>query len=146
MQLLTRRRFAVGRSFENAITVLYALGGSTNGVLHMLALAKEAEVTLKIDDFNTIGRDVPMLANLAPSGAYNWADVDALGGLPVVMKELDKHGMIHTDCLTGEQSAAACRRLFPLCCVAHTDGAVSAVTGETVGENLKDVPDMSELR
>ena len=120
MQLLTRRRVAVGRSFENAITVLYALGGSTNGVLHMLALAKEAEVTLKIDDFNTIGRDVPMIANLAPSGAYNWADVDALGGLPVVMKELDKHGMIHTDCLT--------------------------VTGETVGENLKDVPDMSELR
>ena len=59
-------------AFENAITVMYALGGSTNGVLHMLALAKEAEVDLLIDDFNTIGKEVPMIANLAPSGSYNW--------------------------------------------------------------------------
>ena len=102
------------KAFENAISVMYALGGSTNGVLHMLALAKEAEVDLLIDDFNTIGKEVPMIANLAPSGSYNWADVDALGGLPVVMKELSKHGMINTDCLT--------------------------VTGNTVGENLADVP------
>lgn len=106
------------KAFENAITVLYALGGSTNGVLHMLALAKEAEVDLLIDDFNTIGKDVPLIGNLAPSGVYNWADVDALGGLPVVMKELAKHGMIHTDCMT--------------------------VTGKTVGENLADVPGIPE--
>ena len=78
----------------------YALGGSTNGVLHLLALAKEAGVPLVVDDFNTIGREIPLLANLAPSGSYNWADVDELGGLPVVMKMLADAGLLHTDCLT----------------------------------------------
>ena len=85
-------------AFENAIVVLYALGGSTNGVLHLLALAKEAGVLLKIDDFNRIGKDVPLLANLAPSGSYNWADVDALGGLPAVMKLLADAGMLQHPC------------------------------------------------
>ena len=94
-------------AFENAIVVLYALGGSTNGVLHLLALAREAEVPLAIDDFNRIGRDVPLLANLAPSGAYNWADVDKLGGLPVVMKMLADAGLLNTGCLTGSGETVA---------------------------------------
>lgn len=98
------------KAFENAIVVLFALGGSTNGVLHLLALAKEADVQLSIDDFNIIGKDVPMLGNLAPSGKYNWADVDDMGGLPRVMSTLAQAGMLHTDCLT--------------------------VTGDTVAQNL----------
>lgn len=98
-------------AFENAIVVLYALGGSTNGVLHLLALAREAGVELSIDEFNRIGGEVPFIGNLSPSGKYNWADVAPVGGLPAVMRMLLNAGMLNGDCLT--------------------------VTGKTVAENLE---------
>ncbi|EGD83014.1 hypothetical protein PTSG_03650 [Salpingoeca rosetta] len=101
------------KAFENAITVLMALGGSTNGVLHLLALAREAEVDLTIDDFNTIAYRVPLIANLTPEGKYNVVDLDAIGGLPPVMRVLLDAGLLHGDCLT--------------------------VTGKTVAENLRGV-------
>eukprot|EP00043_Microstomoeca_roanoka_P016881 m.174503 g.174503 ORF g.174503 m.174503 type:complete len:590 (-) comp16539_c4_seq1:1010-2779(-) len=101
------------KAFENSITVLMALGGSTNGVLHLLALAREAEVDLTIDDFNTIADRVPLLGNLTPEGKYNVVDMDAIGGLPAVMRMLLDAGLLHGDCLT--------------------------VTGKTVAENLEQV-------
>lgn len=100
------------KAFENAITVVMALGGSTNAVLHLLSLAHEAEVELTIDDFTRIGAKVPLLGNFKPFGKYVMADLDKIGGIPMVMKYLHKHGLIHGDCLT--------------------------VTGKTVAENLKD--------
>ena len=108
-------------AFENAITVVYALGGSTNAVLHLLAIAREAGVDeLTIDDFNRIGSKVPLLANLSPHGPYHMSDLHAIGGVPVVMRHLMDHGLIHGDCLT--------------------------VTGQTVAENLASVPRLSELK
>ena len=75
-------------AFENAITVVMALGGSTNAVLHLLAMAREAEVDLTIDDFNRVGDKVPHLGDLKPFGRYVMNDVDKVGGIPVVMKAL----------------------------------------------------------
>ena len=89
------------KAFENALTVLYALGGSTNAVLHLLALAHEADVPLVIDDFNRIGDRVPLVANLKPHGKYSYAgDFDSVGGLPVLMKMLLQKGLLHGDCMT----------------------------------------------
>jgi dihydroxy-acid dehydratase len=89
------------KAFENALTVLYALGGSTNAVLHLLALAHEADVPLVIDDFNRIGDNVPLVANLKPHGKYSYAgDFDSVGGLPVLMKMLLQKGLLHGDCMT----------------------------------------------
>ena len=102
-------------AFENAITVVLALGGSTNAVLHLLALAHEAYVKLTIDDFNRIGKKVPLLGNFSPFGKYMMQHLDLIGGVPMVMKMLLKEDLIHGDCLT--------------------------VTGKTVAENLKDTPD-----
>lgn len=104
------------KAFENAITVMLALGGSTNGVLHLLALAKEANVDLKIEEFNDIAAKVPLLGDFKPYGRYMMSDLDRIGGIPLVMKHLMQHGLIHGDCLT--------------------------VTGKTVEENLKDIPDL----
>ncbi len=101
------------RSFENAITVVMALGGSTNAVLHLLAISREAGVPLKIEDFNRIGAKVPHLANLKPSGQYVMADLNKAGGVPGVMRLLLDAKLIHPDCLT--------------------------VTGKSVGENLREV-------
>ena len=101
------------KAFENAITVVMALGGSTNAVLHLMSLASEAEVKLDIDDFNRIAVKVPLIADLKPSGKYVMEDVYKLGGTPVIMKMLLEAGLLHRDCLT--------------------------VTGKTVEENLKDV-------
>jgi dihydroxy-acid dehydratase len=98
-------------AFENAITVVMALGGSTNAVLHLLAMAREAEVELSIDDFNRIGDKVPHLGDLKPFGRYVMNDVDKIGGIPVVMKALLDAGLMHGDCLT--------------------------VTGRTMAENLE---------
>jgi len=106
------------KALENAITVVYALGGSTNAILHLLAIAHEAQVPLTIEDFNTIGGRVPLLANLSPHGPYHMSDLDALGGVPVVMKELLEGGLLHDDCLT--------------------------ITGKTVQENLEDVPSIKD--
>jgi dihydroxy-acid dehydratase len=108
------RDIATKEAFENAITVMIALGGSTNGVLHLLALAHEAKVTLTLDDFQRIGQKVPLLGNFKPSGKYVMSDLDRIGGLPMVMKTLLGAGLLHGQCLT--------------------------VTGKTVAENLTDAP------
>jgi dihydroxy-acid dehydratase len=102
------------KAFENAITVVIALGGSTNAVLHLLAMAHSARVKLSIDDFTRIGKKVPVLADLRPSGKYGMAHLTRIGGLPPLMKMLLDHGLLHGECLT--------------------------VTGRTLAENLKDVP------
>ncbi|MHB1782713.1 MAG: dihydroxy-acid dehydratase [Acidimicrobiales bacterium] len=93
-QILTRD------AFENAITVVMALGGSTNAVLHLLAIAHEAGVALSLDDFDRIGRCTPHLADLRPGGQYVMADLDHVGGVPVVLKVLLDTGLLHGSCLT----------------------------------------------
>jgi dihydroxy-acid dehydratase len=102
-------------AFENAITVVMALGGSTNAVLHLLAMAREAEVDLTIDDFNRIGDRVPHLGDLKPFGRYVMNDVDKVGGIPVVMKALLDAGLMHGDVLTvtGRTMAENLERLAP---------------------------------
>lgn len=101
------------RAFENAIAVVIALGGSTNAVLHLLAVAHSADVKLSMDDFTRIGKKVPVLADLKPSGKYGVSHLVRVGGLPPLMKMLLERGLIHGDCLT--------------------------VTGRTIAENLRDV-------
>jgi dihydroxy-acid dehydratase len=109
-QGITTRDIITKKALENAIAVTMAFGGSTNAVLHFLAIAKEAEVDLTLDDFNRIADKVPHLGDLKPFGRYVMADVDRVGGVPVVMKALLDAGLIHGDCMT--------------------------VTGKTVAENL----------
>lgn len=114
------RDILTAEAFQNAVAVIYALGGSTNAVLHLLAIAREAEVTLNIHDFNHIGQHIPLLSNMSPHGKYHMTDLDAVGGVPVVMKELMENDLLpHPDCLT--------------------------VTGKTMRENLADVPRLDEL-
>ena len=110
---ITARTILTKEAFENAITVVMALGGSTNAVLHLLAIANEAKVELTLDDFNRIGDRVPHLADVKPFGRYVMTDIDAIGGVPVVMKALLDAGLLHGDCLT--------------------------VTGKTVAQNLRDI-------
>ena len=110
---ITARQILTKAAFENAITVVMALGGSTNAVLHLLAIAHEAGVSLELDDFNRIGARTPHLADVKPFGRYVMSDVDRVGGIPVVMRALLDEGLIHGDCLT--------------------------VTGKTVAENLDDI-------
>jgi dihydroxy-acid dehydratase len=112
-QGLTARKIMTREAFENAIAVVMALGGSTNAVLHLLAIAREAEVDLRLDDFNRIGDRVPHLGDLKPFGQYVMNDVDRVGGIPVVMKSLLDAGLLHGDCLT--------------------------VTGRTMAENLEQI-------
>jgi dihydroxy-acid dehydratase len=109
-QGLTPRRIMTKPAFENAIAVTMALGGSTNAVLHLLAIANEARVELSIDDFDRVGRRVPHLADMKPHGRFHMTDLDRIGGLPVVMRALLDEGLLDGDCLT--------------------------VTGKTVAENL----------
>jgi dihydroxy-acid dehydratase len=104
------REIATREAFENGIAVMMALGGSTNGILHLLALAHEAGVPLELDDFQRIGQRVPLLGNFKPFGRYVMADLDRIGGIPMVMKTLLGAGLIRGDCLT--------------------------VTGKTVAQNL----------
>jgi len=108
-QILTRK------AFENAIAVTMAVGGSTNAVLHLLAIAHAAQVTLSIDDIETIRARVPVLCDLKPSGQYVATDLHQAGGIPQVMKILLAHGVLHGDALT--------------------------ITGKTIAEVLKDVPE-----
>jgi len=103
------------QAFENAITVVIALSGSTNAVLHLLAMAYEAGVDLSLDDFTRIGRNVPVLADVRPSGQYAMSELVAIGGILPLMKRLLARGLLHGDCLT--------------------------VTGKTLAENLADVED-----
>jgi dihydroxy-acid dehydratase len=109
----TARDIMTKEAFENAIAVVMALGGSTNAVLHLLAIANEAEVELTLDDFNRIGSTIPHIADMKPFGKYVMNDVDKNGGIPVVMKALLDAGLLHGDCLT--------------------------VTGKTVAENLAEI-------
>src|SRR5438045_8952455 len=88
------------KAFENAITVVIALRGSTNSVLHLLAIAHTANVKLSIDDFTRIGKKVPVLADLKPSGKYGMAHLSRIGGLPPLMKMLLDAGLLHGDALT----------------------------------------------
>ncbi|ANF30352.1 dihydroxy-acid dehydratase [Leifsonia xyli] len=110
---ITARDIMTKEAFENAIAVVMAFGGSTNAVLHLLAIAHEAEVDLTIDDFNRIGDKVPHIGDLKPFGKYVMNDVDRHGGVPVVMKALLDAGLLHGECLT--------------------------VTGKTVAENLAEI-------
>ena len=109
-QGITTRDILTKRAFENAITILMALGGSTNAVLHLLAIAHEAEVELELHDFHRIGSKVPLLGDLKPFGRYVMSDMDKVGGVPVVLKALLDAGLLHGDVLT--------------------------VTGKTMAENL----------
>ena len=99
-QGITARQIMTKEAFENAIAVVMAFGGSTNAVLHLLAIAHEAEVDLSLDDFNRIGAKVPHLADVKPFGQYVMTDVDRVGGVPVVMKALLDAGLLHGDVLT----------------------------------------------
>src|SRR5690554_5012745 len=110
---ITARQILTKEAFENAITVVMALGGSTNAVLHLLAIAREAQVDLTLEDFNRIGDRVPHLGDLKPFGKYVMNDVDKVGGIPVIMKALLDAGLMHGDVMT--------------------------VTGKTMAENLADV-------
>ena len=107
-QILTKK------AFENAISVVMAVGGTTNAVLHLLAIAHAMGVDLSIDDFETIRKRVPVFADMKPSGRYVVTDLHKAGGIPQIMKMLLVHGLLHGDCLT--------------------------ITGETIAEVLKDVP------
>jgi len=97
---ITARQILSRAAFENAITVVMALGGSTNAVLHLLAIAREARVELTLEDFNRIGDRVPQLADVKPFGRFVMADVDRVGGVPVVLKALLDAGLLHGDALT----------------------------------------------
>jgi dihydroxy-acid dehydratase len=97
---ITARQIMTKEAFENAITVVMALGGSTNAVLHLLAIAHEARVDLTLDDFNRIGDKVPHLADVKPFGRYVMTDIDRVGGVPVVMKALLGAGLLHGGVLT----------------------------------------------
>ena len=110
---ITARQILTKEAFENAIAVAMALGGSTNVILHLLAIAYEAEVELSLDDFNRIGSKVPHLADMKPFGKYVMVDVDRNGGIPVIMKALLDAGLLHGECMT--------------------------VTGKTVAENLAEI-------
>jgi len=110
---ITPRQIMTRKSFENAITAVIALGGSTNAVLHLLAIASSARVRLNIDDFTRIGKRVPVLADLRPSGRYSMSELVAVGGIQPLLKTLLTAGLLHGDCLT--------------------------VTGATLAENLRAV-------
>ena len=99
-QGIRTRDILTKQAFENAITILMALGGSTNAVLHLLALAHEAKVELEMSDFHRVGSKVPLLGDLKPFGKYVMSDVDKVGGVPVVLRALLDAGLIHGDCLT----------------------------------------------
>ena len=106
------------KAFENAITIVAVLGGSTNAVMHLIAMAHSVDVEITLDDFQAINDRTPVLADLKPSGKYMMEDLHAVGGVPAVMKYLLKEGYLHGDCLT--------------------------VTGKTLAENLESVPDLQD--
>ena len=97
---ITARQILTKPAFENAIAIVMALGGSTNAVLHLLAIAHEARVALELDDFNRIAARVPHLADTKPHGKYHMIDLDRIGGVPVVLQHLLDHGLLHGDALT----------------------------------------------
>ena len=114
---LKPRDIVTKKALENALRLIAVLGGSTNAVLHFLAIAKAAQLDLTLDDFQRISDTTPFLADLKPSGKYLMKDLHAVGGVPAVLKYMLKEGMLHGDCIT--------------------------VTGKTLAENLADVPDLA---
>jgi len=117
-QNICPRDIMTPRAFENALTLVMALGGSTNAVLHLLAMARSVDVPLTLDDFQRISDRTPLLGDLKPSGTYLMEDVHAIGGTPAVMKYLLEAGLLHGDCMT--------------------------VTGKTIAENLASLPGLVE--
>ena len=113
-QNLRPRDIVTRRSFENAITLTVVLGGSTNAVLHLIAMARTLGIELTIDDFQEISRRTPLLGDMRPSGAHVMKDIHAVGGMPAVIAMLLDHGLLHGDCMT--------------------------VTGKTLAENVAGVP------
>jgi dihydroxy-acid dehydratase len=111
---LKPRDIMTREAFENAMVIVAALGGSTNAVLHLIAMARSVNVPLTIDDFQKVSNKTPLLSDFKPSGSYVMEDLQAVGGLPAVLKMLLEEGMLHGDCLT--------------------------VTGKTLKENMKDLP------
>jgi dihydroxy-acid dehydratase len=97
---ISARQIMTKEAFENAIAVVMALGGSTNAVLHLLAIAHEARVDLELDDFNKVAKRVPHIADLKPHGKYHMSDLDRVGGVPVVLQHLLEHGLLHGDVMT----------------------------------------------
>lgn len=121
-QGLSTRKIITKEALENAVAVVYALGGSTNAVLHILAIAHEAGIPSEqfcIEDIHRLGQRVPLLGNLSPHGRYHMSDLDSIGGVPVVMRELLDAGLVHGNCMT--------------------------VTGRTVAENLAGTPAVAAL-
>ena len=110
---ITPRQIMTKKAFENAIAITSALGGSTNAVLHLLAIANEARVELELEDFNRIAAKVPHIADMKPGGKFHMSDLDRIGGVPVVLRELLEAGLLHGDCMT--------------------------VTGKTMAENLAEI-------
>lgn len=113
------RDIMTAKAFENAVTTAYAMGGSTNMYLHLQAIAREAQVDFPIERIQAVGERVPLICNLQPHGPYAMAALHAIGGVPVVMKELLRHGLLHGDVMT--------------------------VTGRTLAENLADAPGLDQL-
>jgi len=113
---LKPRDIVTRKALENAMRLIAVLGGSTNAVLHLLAIAKAADIPLTIDDFQKVSDTTPFLADLKPSGKYLMKDLHQIGGVPAVLKFMLAHGMLHGDCMT--------------------------VTGKTLAKNLQDVPDL----
>ena len=135
------RHIMTKEAFENAIAVTMALGGSTNAVLHLLAIANEARVELELDDFNKVAARVPHLADTKPHGKYHMSDLDRIGGVQVVLQELLTAGLLHGDCMTvtGKTMAENLAALnppapdgdvvHPIAAPIHTQGGIAILTG-----------------
>ena len=138
---LSARRIVTRDALENAIAVVMAVGGSTNAVLHLLAIAREAQVELELEDFDRIGRRVPHIADTKPGGRFIMTDLDRIGGVPVVMRELLDAGLLHGDCLTVTGATIADELaamdvpdpdgevVHPLSAPIHSDGGIAILRG-----------------
>lgn len=135
------RQIMTKQAFENAIAVVMALGGSTNAVLHLMAIANEARVDLELDDFNRVAAKVPHIADTKPHGKFHMVDIDRVGGVPVVLRQLLEAGLLHGDCLTvtGKTMAENLAALdppapdgtvlHPIDRPIHADGGIAILTG-----------------
>ncbi len=138
---ITTRQIMTKPAFENAIALTSALGGSTNAVLHLLAIANEAGVALELDDFNRIADKVPHIADMTPGGKFHMSDLDKVGGVPMVLKHLLDNGMINGDCLTvtGKTMAENLAEMdlptpdgvvvHPIDAPIHSEGGINILTG-----------------